>query len=402
MTYKRKLYLITKPNWLEKVEIHTTTYTHYIKQKDKIRGVVSINREITESEWKTYGIDVEDKEYYEGMRQHGLVIVKRTKLGAKIIECENATILKVREDTKYENSVEELIKRSIEVTGSKYFTEKSLLTQKRRKIILEGADFSGKTTLAKKLVNRGIIVQERDLENFSFWIREFIPEPSEIIKEKIKNRDECYLVLTVSDKVLEKRMKTREDLTEFDKKAKISNEIYKNLKIEGLENIEFLHIENEDEDSYEKFEKLMADFAPTFLEPIAKKKMDDENFYTEQTEIEYVIFNGFSEISKSFDNLKAAYPNYFVDISDFLNILKEKIKQKNQLKKKVFEELNYEEDYDLVTRILFLFNVISTMKSNHSRYPFNLHKSEKWSLEHIHAQKSENITKIEDRKDNNS
>ena len=25
---------------------------------------------------------------------------------------------------------------------------------------------------------------------------------------------------------------------------------------------------------------------------------------------------------KSFDNLKAAYPNYFVDISDFLNILK--------------------------------------------------------------------------------
>ena len=33
-------------------------------------------------------------------------------------------------------------------------------------------------------------------------------------------------------------------------------------------------------------------------------KMDDENFYTEQTEIEYVIFNGFSEISKSFDNLK--------------------------------------------------------------------------------------------------
>ena len=55
---------------------------------------------------------------------------------------------------------------------------------------------------------------------------------------------------------------------------------------------------------YEKFEKLMADFAPTFLEPIAKKKMDDETFYTEQTEIEHVIFNGFSEISKSFDNLR--------------------------------------------------------------------------------------------------
>lgn len=55
---------------------------------------------------------------------------------------------------------------------------------------------------------------------------------------------------------------------------------------------------------YEKFEKLMVDFVPTFLEPIAKKKMNDETFYTEQTEIEYVIFNGFSEISKSFDNLR--------------------------------------------------------------------------------------------------
>lgn len=257
MTYKRRLYLITKPNWLEKVEINSITYTHYVKQKDKIRGVVSRGREITKSDWEDYGIDVTDKEHLEGMGQYGLVIVKRTKLGAEIIEYTNATILKVRTDTKYEDSVEELIKRSIEVTGNKHFTEKSLLTQKRRKIILEGADFTGKTTLAKKLVNRGIIVQERDLENFSFWIREFIPEPSEIIKEKIQNKKECYLVLTVSDKVLEERMKTRENLTEFDKKAKISNNIYKKLKIEGLENIEFLHIENEDEDSYEKFEKLM-------------------------------------------------------------------------------------------------------------------------------------------------
>ncbi len=55
---------------------------------------------------------------------------------------------------------------------------------------------------------------------------------------------------------------------------------------------------------YIKFEKLMADFAPTFLEPIIKKKIDDKDFYTEQTDIEYVIFNGFSEISKSLSTLK--------------------------------------------------------------------------------------------------
>jgi len=55
-----------------------------------------------------------------------------------------------------------------------------------------------------------------------------------------------------------------------------------------------------------------------------------------------------------------------------------------------------------ITKILFLFNVISTMQSGYSRYPFDKHmykqKNEKWSLEHIHAQQSEDITKDEDRR----
>ena len=149
--------------------------------------------------------------------------------------------------------------------------------------------------------------------------------------------------------------------------------------------------------SYYIFNKLIED------EDSAKECWDEvkkyfrvfNEFYSNQEYyhlVGFLVHNGVKivEIVENFMNNSK---------DNFLNILKEKIKQKNQLKKKVFEELNYEEDYDLVTRILFLFNVISTMKSNHSRYPFNLHKSEKWSLEHIHAQKSENITKIEDRKD---
>lgn len=59
----------------------------------------------------------------------------------------------------------------------------------------------------------------------------------------------------------------------------------------------------EDLIGYSKFEKLMADFATTFLEPVVKEKMDDDNFYIEQTKIEYILFNGFSEISKSLDTL---------------------------------------------------------------------------------------------------
>jgi len=54
---------------------------------------------------------------------------------------------------------------------------------------------------------------------------------------------------------------------------------------------------------YKKFEKLMADFAPTFLEPVVQKKLQNQDFYTEQTDFEYIIFNGFSEISNSLKTL---------------------------------------------------------------------------------------------------
>ena len=39
------------------------------------------------------------------------------------------------------------------------------------------------------------------------------------------------------------------------------------------------------------------------------------------------------------------------------------------------------------------------MQSGYSRYPFDKHKNEKWSLEHIHAQLSEDITNDKDRKE---
>jgi hypothetical protein len=38
------------------------------------------------------------------------------------------------------------------------------------------------------------------------------------------------------------------------------------------------------------------------------------------------------------------------------------------------------------------------MKSAYSSYPLDLHKSQQWSLEHIHAENSKNIIKDEDRK----
>jgi hypothetical protein len=98
---------------------------------------------------------------------------------------------------------------------------------------------------------------------------------------------------------------------------------------------------------------------------------------------------------------------------DFKKELIKLIKSKINLKDKVLkatdefekEELKYDNknSKDIITKILFLFNVISTMQSGHSRYPFDKHmykhKNEKWSLEHIHAQQSENITNDTDRKE---
>jgi uncharacterized protein with ParB-like and HNH nuclease domain len=60
-------------------------------------------------------------------------------------------------------------------------------------------------------------------------------------------------------------------------------------------------------------------------------------------------------------------------------------------------ELNYYDDYVLIERILTLFNVLSTneMKDDTQRYSFYHHKNVDggWSLEHIHAQKSDTLNK---------
>jgi len=66
--------------------------------------------------------------------------------------------------------------------------------------------------------------------------------------------------------------------------------------------------------------------------------------------------------------------------------------------KKELNELTYQEDKELIRNLLFLFNVILTMNSGDTRFPFHKFKHEKWSLEHIHAQNSEEIKRDADKK----
>lgn len=64
------------------------------------------------------------------------------------------------------------------------------------------------------------------------------------------------------------------------------------------------------------------------------------------------------------------------------------------------KELSYTENHKELTNVLLLFNVLSVqqLKANpQNRFPFNLYnnikKEEKWSLEHIHAQRSQDPLK---------
>ena len=67
--------------------------------------------------------------------------------------------------------------------------------------------------------------------------------------------------------------------------------------------------------------------------------------------------------------------------------------------KKDYCELTYENktDYGLIERLLLLLNVetIRQKADENMRFPFDKHKMENWSIEHIHAQQSQGLNKRE-------
>lgn len=68
---------------------------------------------------------------------------------------------------------------------------------------------------------------------------------------------------------------------------------------------------------------------------------------------------------------------------------------------KPYDELDYEHNKEEIHKILLLFNVESVRRIDNGkrRFPFDRHKKEKWSLEHIHAQHSQGLQTNEKVKD---
>ena len=83
--------------------------------------------------------------------------------------------------------------------------------------------------------------------------------------------------------------------------------------------------------------------------------------------------------------------------SEFGALLDHQISETLNLTPSEVTELSYESDSQKCSRLLLLMNVetVRRMEDPGERYSFRIHRSQKWSLEHIHAQHAESLTKAE-------
>ncbi len=116
---------------------------------------------------------------------------------------------------------------------------------------------------------------------------------------------------------------------------------------------------------------------------ILREWFDDNEYYHL---IGYLIHSdsdvAISSILKGSKGLKKA---------DFKKCLKDHIKSSLNITEESIQDLNYYDNRKQIGNILFLFNIVSTMKAGNIYFPFGRYIDEKWSLEHIHAQKSEEL-----------
>jgi len=140
-------------------------------------------------------------------------------------------------------------------------------------------------------------------------------------------------------------------------------------------------------ETWEEVKAIFRIFEELYNEEPSNKESYDEKLSNHNLYYHYVGFltnskkTNIGEIVKLFRSYKK---------SEFEEALKKKMKIKLS---KDLEDLNYESDKKRIEEVLFLFNVVLAQKSGFIRYPFNLHKNEHWSLEHIHAQNSEGLDK---------
>jgi len=261
----------------------------YLITKNQIMKTTMRYRIITE-----YCIIKEDKEIVEYEKHFFKGLVNRTVLEPmnlfknvghyKKLDISNniyilmykddINILHILDESEIDEEIENIISKSLLIKDDRHLSHIMLIQDKYVKAIFEGADFVGKSTLAKYCLEHfGWAVQDRDTNNVSFFIRDYISEDiqSKVINENIEsNPNKLFIIMYTTDKeIITKRRKERKSHSEWDKIAEKSNEFYKNLKIEG-ENC--IHLEvNDYEDSHVTL--LQTPYAGKFLRFTEKIKI---------------------------------------------------------------------------------------------------------------------------------
>lgn len=163
---------------------------------------------------------------------------------------------------------------------------------------------------------------------------------------------------------------------------------------------------------------------------MANKQLSDKErfrtffYFSEKIKSEKEKSNVWFEILRYYQKLKEWYENFEVyhkvgyliatqtiTIQELLKESADKTKSAFQqsLDGKIAESINFNKDYSelsygrddaQIEKILLLFNVetIRQKQDEFMRFPFERHKKENWSLEHIHAQNSEGLNKDEARR----
>ena len=142
-------------------------------------------------------------------------------------------------------------------------------------------------------------------------------------------------------------------------------------------------------EGYNRFEKLVADFSPEYLKPFYDAKLKNENLYPSQKDLEFIIFNGFNEITASLENIKLTLAfislvppkSKKINRSDYLKyhihvylqeiyILKERLNEyATTLQRrytKINKEINVKEYITPLFQIVkMMFNDITNVRSKH-------------------------------------
>ena len=195
---------------------------------------------------------------------------------------------------------------------------------------------------------------EQDLHNESFWL--FL---TNISKDK-ENEYPTHIDL-VLDLIAQKKEDTKERYFTFFyfnqqiKEGKSVKELWSSIQKA------FLHLKDwyEDEELYHKIGYLIASKTSTLFSIFQEKE------------------------NKTKEEFKRALKE----------LIKKSISKRSSYN---IEDLDYEKDYHLLKRIFLLFNVESMQNfKEEQKFPFFKYKNCDWTIEHIHARKSEGLTKQE-------